>query len=165
MTQPEKARRVWRGRPNFVRPVSYRAEQSPDQRRATFLISRRADALKRRQCSLLHFWQTCRKPLCRRNRACCGDMHACFAANWRALPEEDREWARGLFRAMAQCLPPQAQLAAAQAARERSLAVRREAAEQEAAVAARPAAADRDAGPPDACVSAGLPRGPRVRIL
>jgi hypothetical protein len=74
--------------------------QTPEQRAYTVRQQRRDDDRRRALCNILEFWRHCEKPLCRRNRTCSGDMHACFARRWELLDEDWKEWVRGALLAM-----------------------------------------------------------------
>lgn len=79
----------------FQTKVTFSAEQTPEQRKAHAAYWRGKDARRRGINNLLGFWRVCGKPVCRRNRACSHDMHACFARLWPLVPEENKEYLRG----------------------------------------------------------------------
>jgi hypothetical protein len=72
-------------------------------------------------CNSLEFWQRCHVGACRRNRSCRGDMHACFARHWRAVPEDVMVFVRARLDASEQGLAPAAAVRAAIEARTRHL--------------------------------------------
>ena len=105
----------------FRTQVKFSKDQTPEQRAAHAQHWRRQDALKRAQCNWLQFWRMCRTPLCRRNHACCGDMHACFERHWWPMPEDEKEYVRGAIKAAAEGMPADGIVRAANAARGRYL--------------------------------------------
>ena len=95
------------------------------QTKVTFAESRRPSSARRtpplaaRGRAAAHHQQRVRvladllKPLCRRNRTCSHDMHACFTRHWAPIPEDQKEWLRGAIvakregaTAMRCCAPP-----------------------------------------------------------
>jgi hypothetical protein len=84
----------------FQSKVRYADWQTPEQREVTRRQARRDDAAKRTFNNLAGFWQVCEKPLCRRNRCCSHDMYACFERRWRPMPEEAKEYWRGILLAL-----------------------------------------------------------------
>ena len=79
----------------FRTKVTFTERQTPEQRRAHAAHWRRHDDTRRAQCNMLGFWRVCARPVCRRNRTCSHDMHACFERHWALIPEDDKEWIRG----------------------------------------------------------------------
>ena len=59
----------------------------------------KADESRRMFNNIVGFWRVCERPGCRRNRACLGDMHACFERLWPLVPEEEKEYLRGCIKA------------------------------------------------------------------
>jgi hypothetical protein len=47
----------------------------------------------------LRLWQICEQPVCRRRHRCSNDTYACFKRHWAAMPEEEKEYWRGAFKA------------------------------------------------------------------
>jgi hypothetical protein len=83
----------------FQTKVTFTERQTPEQRKAHAAHWRRRDAHFRRFNTALDFWRTCGKPVCRRQRSCAGDMHACFEHNWALVADEDKEYWRGCIMA------------------------------------------------------------------
>src|SRR4029079_9810309 len=79
----------------FQTKVTFSADQTPEQRKAHAAYWRNEDARRQRINNLLGFWRVCGKPICRRNRTCSDDMHACYARLWPLVPEENKEYLRG----------------------------------------------------------------------
>jgi len=79
----------------FHTKVTFSENQTPEQRKAHAAHWRREDARRRAINNAFQFWRICSKPVCRRNRTCSHDMHACFERRWRAIPEDQKEWLRG----------------------------------------------------------------------
>jgi hypothetical protein len=79
----------------FRTKVTFAENQTPEQRKAHAESWRREDARRRIINNAFGFWRICSKPLCRRNRTCSQDMHACFERHWRPIPEDQKEWIRG----------------------------------------------------------------------
>ena len=60
----------------------------------------RRDAAGRRVFNnIAGFWRVCAQPVCRRNRSCSGDAHACFKRLWPLMPEEEKEYLRACITA------------------------------------------------------------------
>jgi hypothetical protein len=70
----------------FQTKVKFADWQTPEQRKAHAAHWRRKDALVRKINNGLGFWRVCEKPLCRRNRNCLDNMHACFTRHWAMVP-------------------------------------------------------------------------------
>ena len=83
----------------FRTQVKFFKDQTPEQRAAHVRNWRRQDAVTRMRCNVLQFWRLCRTPVCRRNHACCGDMHACFERHWEQFPESGKAWFRAVAKA------------------------------------------------------------------
>ena len=83
----------------FQTKVTFFEGQTPAQRKAHAAHWRRQDAQRRTINNALGFWRLCGKPLCRRNRTCSCDMHACFERHWAQMPEEAKEYLRGCIQA------------------------------------------------------------------
>jgi hypothetical protein len=84
----------------FQTKVTFWEDQTPEQRKAHAANCRREDARRRAINNAFGFWRICSKPVCRRNRTCSHDMHACFERQWGAIPEDQKEWLRGAIVAM-----------------------------------------------------------------
>ena len=81
--------------------------QTPARRKAYEAFLRDRETGKRMFHNMLGFWRVCGKPLCRRNRACTGDVDACFQRFWPLVPEETKEYVRGCIRAAQHTRDPQ----------------------------------------------------------
>ena len=79
----------------FRTKVTFSENQTPEQRKAHAENWRRMDEQRRTINNAFQFWRICAKPVCRRNRTCSHDMHACFERHWRPIPEDQKEWVRG----------------------------------------------------------------------
>jgi len=79
----------------FQTKVTFSENQTPEQRKAHAANWRREDERRRTINNAFGFWRICSKPVCRRNRTCSHDMHACFERHWRPIPEDQKEWVRG----------------------------------------------------------------------
>jgi len=62
-------------------------------------MSRQRAATFRKFNNALRFWQVCENALCRRRHRCSGDAHDCITRRWHAMPEEEKEYWRGAFKA------------------------------------------------------------------
>jgi len=49
---------------------------------------------------IFEFWRACKEPRCRREHSCSGDLHACSARRWAAIPEEEKVWFRAGMKAI-----------------------------------------------------------------
>lgn len=83
----------------FRTKVTFAENQTPEQRKAHAENWRREDDRRRTINNAFGFWRICVKPVCRRNRTCSHDMHACFERHWRPIPEDQKEWVRGAIMA------------------------------------------------------------------
>jgi hypothetical protein len=79
----------------FQTKVTFSKDQTPEQRKAHAAMCRREDERHRAINNAFGFWRICSKPICRRNRTCSDDMHACFERHWWPIPEDQKEWIRG----------------------------------------------------------------------
>ena len=79
----------------FQTKVTFAEGQTPEQRKAHAASWRREDERRRTINNAFGFWRICSKPVCRRNRTCSHDMHACFTRHWAQIPEDQKEWLRG----------------------------------------------------------------------
>jgi hypothetical protein len=101
----------------FQTKVTFAKDQTPEQRKAYAAGLRRRDERRRIVNNAFQFWRICSKPVCRRNRSCSHDMHACFERHWRPIPEDQKEWIRGAIVAKHEGASDEALLRAANARR------------------------------------------------
>jgi hypothetical protein len=101
----------------FQTKVTFSKDQTPEQRKAHAANWRREDDRQRIVNNAFQFWRICSKPVCRRNRTCSHDMHACFERHWRPIPEDQKEWLRGAIVAKSEGANADAALRAADARR------------------------------------------------
>ena len=101
----------------FQTKVTFAEGQTPEQRKAHAASWRREDERRRTINNAFGFWRICSKPVCRRNRTCSHDMHACFERHWRPIPEDQKEWVRGAIVAKSGGATGEAVLRAADARR------------------------------------------------
>jgi len=90
-------------------------QQAPDGETA-----QEADARKRWVNNLFGYWHVCAARVCKRNRGCAGDPHACFERWWWMTPEAPKVQFRAYIKASCAGLSPQDALREADAEVERA---------------------------------------------
>jgi hypothetical protein len=82
-------------------------QQTPAQKRWGLEQQRRHDEFNRHKNNLFEFWRVCTKAPCRRAHACKGEAESCFRHHWAMMPQDFKDWFRGVVRARAEGLSPE----------------------------------------------------------